>query len=111
MNIQSSNINLNLPAALNNANRGRPLNSSETATKSSADHSQSSSTSSTVNAPEKSAAIEALNNIDQNSQLSRVSKENTPPSQSIQTYLDNANLANQPQRDELQLLLGIDIFV
>ena len=110
MNIQSSNINVNLPAALNSANRGRPLNSGETAKPDNA-RSQSSNPSNTVNGAEKRAALDALNTIDQHNKLGRVSKENTLPSQSIQTYLDNANLASQPQRDELQLLLGIDIFV
>ena len=111
MNIQSSNINLSLPAALNNASRGRQLNSSVAAVKPDTTHSQDYNATNTVNVAKKRATIDALNSIDQNNKLGKISKENTPPSQSIQTYLDNANLANQPQRDELQLLLGIDIFV
>jgi hypothetical protein len=111
MNIQSSNINLNLPAVLNKANRGEQLNSSEPAIRPDTTRSQDYNATNTVNVAKKRATIDALDNINQNNKLGKISKESARPSQSIQTYLDNANLANQPQRDELQLLLGIDIFV
>ena len=40
-----------------------------------------------------------------------ISRETNVQQKPIQAYLINASLANQAERDELRLLLGIDFFV
>ena len=108
MNIQSTN--LNLPVVYNNSNRSPKVSKALGVETTDNKHGGDQTNSLASNATARQDALQTLDNLQQNQSISNISKENPTRLHSIQSYLDNLDLANQSERDELQELLGIDTF-
>lgn len=110
MNIQTSNINFTLPNSLSQVKPSKLFVPKDISTDSGNTRSQNLIEGAVVNKPSALNALQTLDNITQNQPLNTVTKENKRPTQEIQSYIETANLINQSSRDELHLMLGIDIF-
>ena len=100
MNIQASNIGFNLPITNKGTNAGQKLLKEPAHSPVQTDNKQTD-----LNARKNS--VETLKKA---FNTSLISKETNNPQKPIQAYLENASLASQAARDELQQLLGIDFF-